>query len=98
LIVTVDVNCVEPSKIFTPNNDGLYDNWIAYTGSCVKMVEANVYDRNGNLVYHSSDYKNNWNGNRNGKALPDATYYYVLKITDINGLAYVRKGSVAIIR
>jgi gliding motility-associated-like protein len=98
--VTVFVNddCIEPMKIFTPNGDGFYERWIVYTASCVKIVEASVYNRYGSLVYYSKDYKNDWDGTYKGKALPDATYYFVLNIIDQRNRQYTRKGNVTIMR
>ena len=98
MTLAVTSPCLDPMKIFTPNNDGFYEKWIVFSGSCISKVEANVYNRYGSLVYHSNDYQNNWDGTYNGKKLPDATYYYVLNVTDNNGIKYTKKGSVTIMR
>jgi gliding motility-associated-like protein len=98
MIVYVNAPCLDPSKIFTPNNDGWYDKWIVFNGTCLLKVEASVYNRYGSLVYHSNDYQNQWDGLYKGKPLPDATYYYVLNITDNNGIQYTKKGNVTIMR
>lgn len=37
--------------------------------------ELTIFNRWGRIVYHSKDYKNNWDGDN----LPDGTYFYVLK-------------------
>ncbi|MFA5575605.1 MAG: gliding motility-associated C-terminal domain-containing protein [Brumimicrobium sp.] len=40
----------------------------------------------GNLVFHSENYQNDWNGtsqssfNIGGSKLPEGTYYYVIKL------------------
>ncbi len=98
MIVYVNSNCLDPMKVFTPNNDGIYEKWITHSTNCIKKVEASVYNRYGSLVFHSSDYQNDWNGMYNGKPLPDATYYYVLQIIDNNNKRFTRKGSVTILR
>ena len=93
------VSCsIEPSRIFTPNNDGYYDKWIVYNGNCIKSVDASVYNRWGGLVYHSNHYQNDWDGSYNNKSLPDATYYYVLKVIENSGKSYILKGNVTIKR
>jgi gliding motility-associated-like protein len=89
---------VDPAKIFTPNNDGLYDKWVAFKSNCISKVEAFVYNRWGGLVYHSENYNNNWDGTYKNKPLPDATYYYVLNIVENSGLRYTKKGSITIMR
>lgn len=98
MVVTVNAPCLDPAKIFTPNNDGLYDKWVVFNSNCISKVEANVYNRWGGLVYHSDDYRNTWDGSYKNKPLPDATYYYVLNIVDNNGIKYTKKGSVTIMR
>ncbi len=97
-IIPVENCSIEPSRIFTPNNDGYYDSWMVYNGNCIKSVDASVYNRWGGLVYHSDRYQNDWNGNYKSKPLPDATYYYVLRITENTGKTYLLKGNVTIKR
>ncbi len=98
MTLTVTEPCLDPMKIFTPNNDGLYEKWIVFSGACISRVEASVYNRYGSLVYHAGNYQNDWDGTYNGKKLPDATYYYVLNVMDNNGIRYTKKGSVTIMR
>jgi gliding motility-associated-like protein len=76
---------------FTPNNDGFNDFFevegiLAYSSSVLK-----VYSRNGNLVFQTSNYQNNWNGMANvsgvlssGDELPSGTYYYVINIPELD--------------
>jgi gliding motility-associated-like protein len=37
-----------------------------------------VYNRYGQLVFHSENYSSPWDGKYNGNALPMATYYYII--------------------
>ncbi len=96
--VTVLGPCLDPSPVFTPNNDGNYDVWVVSQGGCVKQLKVDVYNRWGALVYHSDDYRNNWNGNYKNTALPDGTYYYKVNATLINNKQIVLKGNVTIMR
>jgi gliding motility-associated-like protein len=75
--VTVLKSPVIPNA-FSPNGDGINDNWMiryldTYTG-CV----MEVYDRYGQLVYRSVGYSKPWDGTRNGKPLPVGVYFYIL--------------------
>ena len=55
--------------------------------------ELTIFNRWGRVVYHSTDYQNNWDGG----GLPDATYFYVLKCHGLkNDATY--QGSVMIIK
>jgi len=42
-------------------------------------VKVTVYNRFGQAVYESESYKNDWDGTWNGKPLPSAAYYYIIK-------------------
>ena len=55
--------------------------------------ELTIFNRWGRVVYHSSDYQNNWDGG----GLADGTYFYVLKCHGLkNDATY--QGSVMIIK
>ena len=67
-------------NIITPNgdkkNDSLaFTNLEFYPGSSLK-----IYNRWGNMVYESSDYKNDWQGGEHS----DGTYYYVLVMPGVD--------------
>lgn len=99
VIVTVETgDCFSVPKIFTPNGDGFYDKWILFSGSCLKQLTVDVYNRWGGLVYHSQNYDNSWEGTRSGKPLPDATYYYVIKAYYNNGHFKTVTGNVTLMR
>jgi gliding motility-associated-like protein len=98
--VTVNVvpYCVKPMEAFTPNHDGINDVWLVTLGSCLKLAKVDIFNRYGTRVYHSDDYKNNWNGTYEGKPLPDGTYYYIISYTLINGKSVYMRGNVTILR
>ena len=59
---------------FSPNNDG-YNDTFKLKGYDVKTIK--VYNRYGNLVYSSTNYNDNWEGQSNeGDKLPVGTYFY----------------------
>ena len=65
-------------NIFSPNGDGVHDKWeIAfletYPGSTVE-----IYNRYGQLIFHSVGYNKPWDGTINGKQAPIGTYYYIV--------------------
>ncbi len=77
---------LEPTKVvipegFSPNNDGVNDKFIIEnTGT--DRINLEIYNRWGNIVYKSVDYKNDWDGRVNqgihiGEDVPDGTYYYI---------------------
>ena len=71
----------------------MYDNF-----ACLSNATVQVYNRYGSKVYESTNYRNQWNGTYNGKALPDATYYYVVKFDLAAGGFMQKRGDVTILR
>ncbi len=71
-IATISLICdVVIPNVFSPNGDGHNDlfviDGIEYTSNTVR-----IYNRWGQLVFESSNYRNQWNGGD----LPDGTYFY----------------------
>ncbi len=74
---------------FSPNHDGVNDQFVI-TRPYNTTINLEIYNRWGNPVYISPDYKNDWDGRGNqpnrilGNDLPDGTYYYIVLATDKN--------------
>jgi gliding motility-associated-like protein len=69
---------------FSPNNDGTNDLFII-SNAQEKVIALEVFNRWGNKVYKSADYKNDWAGRCTegiyiGQDLPVGTYYYIAVI------------------
>ena len=80
---------------FSPNGDGINDTWKIKYLDTYPGATVDVYNRYGQLVFHSNGYKNEWDGTTNGQALNTGTYYYV--INPKNNRALI-SGSISIIR
>ena len=81
-------------NLFTPNGDGINDQWelpeLATWGKC----EVKVYSRSGKLVFADDNYNNLWDGTSNGAPVPEGAYYFIIK-TENEGLV---KGTVNVVR
>lgn len=71
---------------FSPNGDGVNDFFVI-NGIDNYTVSISIYNRWGNLVYSSKNYKNDWDGLSNsglliGSKLPDGTYFYVINLNN----------------
>jgi gliding motility-associated-like protein len=66
-------------SIFTPNHDGINDYWSIPDIEQYGKFQVSIYNRYGQTVYHSDDYKNDWYGTWNSSDLPSASYYYIIK-------------------
>lgn len=96
--VTVVVNndfLVTVRNIITPNADGFNDTWIVENIESYPNNTITVFNRNGQKVFETDAYMNDWGGTFGSDPLPDGTYYYVIKFNDSD---IVVKGAVNIIR
>jgi len=81
---------------FTPNGDGKNDYWQIPFLDIGLEAEVNVFNRWGQLVYHTKGTTVSWDGNFNGK--PQATGVYVYIIT-FKKIKYPKiKGTLTLIR
>jgi gliding motility-associated-like protein len=84
---------------FTPNNDGKNDCFsVKYWGK-VDQFELWIYDRAGQIMFHTKNIQECWDGTYNGSLLGTGTYVYQIKASSVcsNGLVY-KKGLLNLIR
>ena len=73
---------------FSPNGDGTNDGYVIDGIENYPGNKLWVYNRWGNLVYKTKDYRNDWDGTSNisglymGKKVPSGTYYYILDLNE----------------
>lgn len=85
--LTITITCPETIFLpegFSPDGDGKNDR-LVFTGvEYFAPALLKVFNRYGTIVYESTDYKNDWDGNyqSNNKPLPDGTYFYTLQLND----------------
>jgi gliding motility-associated-like protein len=63
---------------FTPNGDGVNDLWNIQGLAAYRQASVDIFDRNGQKVFHSIGYGTPWDGTYNGKQVPYGVYYYVI--------------------
>ena len=86
---------IEPCQItvyngFTPDGDGLNDNWIIENIENFSSNTVTIFNRWGNKIWNTTDYNNTnnvWNGKtQSGGSLPSGTYFYVIELENGNGI------------
>ena len=84
-VVTINITC--PDSIFlpqgfSPNGDGKNDLLVFRGLEYFSPSSLNVFNRYGTTVYVNTSYLNDWDGTDmdSHHALPDGTYFYVLKL------------------
>src|SRR3989344_1608297 len=93
VMVESDMNLLIANTV-TPNGDQKNDTWIVDNVEFYPNTEVTIINREGKIVYESDSYDNSWGGTYEGKLLPDATYYYMLKFADSDK---VYKGAVTVL-
>jgi gliding motility-associated-like protein len=84
LIAPISVISNDPpvtlSNIFSPNGDGINDEWVNSSLDAYADCIVEIFNRAGQPVFRSVGYSKPWDGKMNGKDLPIATYYYVIRL------------------
>jgi gliding motility-associated-like protein len=83
---------------FSPNGDGLNDKFGAISLGHPYNFRMSVFDRWGKLVFHSLDINQQWDGSYNGQPAALATYFYLIQSDCANGMPFVKKGDVTLVR
>lgn len=91
VIVLPDLNI---PNAFTPNSDGVNDEWSIAGLDLYTAVSLQVFNRWGSVVF-TSDGSRSWDGRYQSSELPAGTYYYIITADQL----YERvSGSVTILR
>lgn len=72
-------------NVFSPNQDGLNDEFEIIVPCTVSGFELSIFDRWGSQLFHTKDVQQFWNGTHNSKALPLGVYVYTLKYDLLEG-------------
>ncbi len=84
---------------FTPNGDGVNESF-APLAIGTNDFEMSIYNRWGQLVFHSVDLKIGWDGKRMGSDLPceSDVYVYTIFLRDNEGHEHTQHGRVHLLR
>jgi gliding motility-associated-like protein len=82
---------------FSPNGDGNNDIFNIYGTANATSYELEVYNRWGEMIFHSNDKANGWDGTFNGVPVPVGVYAYRYDIM-VDNKPYKSKGSITLLR
>jgi gliding motility-associated-like protein len=84
---------------FSPNSDGINDEFYG-VGENITKYDIAIYDRWGNLLFHSNDIRKHWNGaiNNGSNILQEDVYVYSVKLTDLHDKTHKYIGTVTIVK
>ncbi|MGX1929665.1 T9SS type B sorting domain-containing protein [Flagellimonas sp. 2504JD4-2] len=78
-------------KFFTPNGDGIHDNWNVLGIETLSNPAVFIFDRYGKLLKQLDGSTLGWDGTFNGRELPSSDYWFRLDYErDDNGVVVAR--------
>lgn len=104
--VFIDVNIVRPvfaPNVFSPNDDGTNDLFNIFGGPAVRgIIDFNIYDRWGNLVYKGTptinDRNDGWNGLFKGRPVENGVYVWIANVEFIDNVTLPISGSLTVLK
>jgi gliding motility-associated-like protein len=80
---------------FSPNGDGINDNWSVPSLRFYDGARISVFDKDGDRLFYTEIPDQGWDGTFNGKQLPIGSYYWVIEALE---LGEIRRGILNLIR
>jgi len=85
---TINVEIKPIPNAFIPGGDDILNKIF------VPGLNLTIANRWGQKLYEGN---NGWDGKYNGTLVSPGTYYYIITITDLNGITEIKKGSVTVV-
>lgn len=87
-------------NFFTPNDDGQNDTWnvLGVDSTVIKASSIYIFDRYGKLMANFSASQKGWDGFYDSNKAVSTDYWYLAKMTDLNGESMEYKGHFSLIR
>jgi gliding motility-associated-like protein len=83
------------TNTFTPNGDGVNDNWGVPGIRFYEGSRISVYDRGGVRLFYTENPDISWDGTFEGKNMPVGTYFWTIEIGETGE---IRRGMLNLIR
>ena len=87
---------------FTPNNDGLNDNFKPVVSDVLTGYKMWIYNRLGTTLFYTENLSEGWNGSYKGSTCPPSTYIWKINYTTYNKqgrlVSKTQKGFVTIVK
>ncbi|MGB0178311.1 MAG: gliding motility-associated C-terminal domain-containing protein, partial [Owenweeksia sp.] len=95
LVFVLDGKAIGPINFFSPNGDGLNDEFDLKEINPDNAFSISIFNRWGSEVWSAVRYQNDWKGVDFGlNELPDGTYYYILH----NDNQVIYKSAITLVR
>lgn len=94
-VLSGDNVCIEIPTCFTPNGDGVNDNFEIKYWYLYPNIKVEIYNRWGIMLFKSDGYNEPWDGTYNGKELPIGSFVYII---DLGDGSEILTGTVSIVK
>ncbi len=68
----------------TPNGDGVNETWNILNLDLYPDNDITILNRWGDVIYKTAPYLDPWDGTYKGTPVTDGTYYYLIKLNNVN--------------
>ena len=83
---------------FTPNGDGVDDEFKVFPRGGIILLDLKIFDRWGEKVYETQDLNAGWDGTFKGQIQSPGIYVYTLNVTFDDNKSISKQGSISLIR
>jgi gliding motility-associated-like protein len=96
--IECECNIVLPN-VFSPNGDGINDLYRPQLSCFPQNYLFRVFNRYGQEIFQTRDFRTHWDGTSNGRVLPVGTYYFVMTYFDLKRFSPAKySGSITLLR
>lgn len=95
--VTVGASELLVPNAFSPNGDGINDEWKVSYRSLIDF-KCWIFDRQGHEIFKFDNPAIGWDGKSKGKNVKPGVYYYVIQATGSDGKKYKKSGDINILK
>ncbi|MBT5150964.1 MAG: T9SS type B sorting domain-containing protein [Flavobacteriales bacterium] len=92
-----DVAAVFAPSAFTPNGDTKNDVYLV-KANAITYFEMQIYNRDGNILFHSKDINTGWNGTFNDKSCYEGVYIAQIMYRDVDGVEFIKYQQFSLMR
>jgi len=78
------VQTIDYPHYFTPNGDGIHDNWNIVGLQGQPNAKIYIFDRFGKLIKQISSTSDGWDGTFNGQLLPSTDYWFTVDYLELS--------------
>lgn len=98
-ITIYDLQSFTPVNVFTPNGDGVNDEFtFQYFSVAIEQFECVIVNRWGRIVHEMNSISSGWNGtDKSGSVCPEGVYFYTYKATAQNGEMIEGQGTIHLV-